>query len=219
MKSRSFIPALRFKPLTPLYDFLSGRFFPEKKIKQGLIDQLQLKGDETILDFGCGTGTLAIMLKEQYSMATIIGVDIDEQILAIARKKIDAKGLNVQLEKYDGQDLSSLGAKRFDKIVSTLVFHHISTKGKRIVLKQLLLLLKPSGELCIADFGKGKTLYAKIATELFKRFDGIESTSVNANGLLPEFIRAAGFKNVQHVRDYNTAFGTINLLKASAQIN
>lgn len=60
-----FIPALRFKSLTRLYDFFLSLTFPEKKIKQALIDQLQLSGNETILDFGCGSGTLAIMIKEQ----------------------------------------------------------------------------------------------------------------------------------------------------------
>lgn len=52
---QQFIPALRFKPLTGLYDFLIGITFPEKKIKQALLEQGDLKNDFEVLDFGSGT--------------------------------------------------------------------------------------------------------------------------------------------------------------------
>jgi len=141
-----------------------------------LIDQLQLKGNETILDFGCGSGTLAIMIKEQYPLVNITGVDVDEQILGIAEKKTKSAQLNISLIKFDGEDLSSLGNQQFDKIVSTLVFHHISTHVKTKIFYQLFNLLKSGGELHIADFGKAKTFYTKVATALFRRFDGMENT-------------------------------------------
>jgi ubiquinone/menaquinone biosynthesis C-methylase UbiE len=69
----NYIPALRFKALTKVYDSLLSVTFPEKKIKQDLINQLQLTGTETILDFGCGTATLAMMIKAQFSSVNIIG--------------------------------------------------------------------------------------------------------------------------------------------------
>lgn len=214
MTSQPFVPALRFKSLTRLYDLLIGLTFPEKKIKQALIDQLQLKKNETILDFGCGTGTLAIMIKEQYPLVNITGVDVDEQILAMAEKKMRNAQLNISLSKFDGEDLNFLGNQKFDKILSSLVFHHIPTHVKMKIFYQLFNLLKPGGELHIADFGKAKTLYTKVATALFRRLDGMENTQVNADGLLSAFIRAGGFKKVEHSKYFNTAFGTVDLLKA-----
>ena len=214
MSSQPFVPALRFKSLTRLYDFFIGLTFPEKKIKQALIDQLQLKGDETILDFGCGTGTLAIMIKGQYPLVNMTGIDVDQKILAIGEKKIKSARLNISLAKFDGEDLNFLRNQRFDKIVSTLVFHHISTRVKKKIFYQLFNLLKSGGELHIADFGKAKNFYTKVATALFRRVDGLENTQVNADGLLAEFIRSGGFKKVELSKYFNTAFGTVDLFKA-----
>ena len=212
--SARFVPALRFAWLTDAYDFFLSLTFPERKIKQSLIDQMSLNGSETILDFGCGTGTLAIMLKEQYPRLNVIGVDVDDKIIAIAESKIRQKGLQISVRKYDGEDLSAFGIQQFDKIVSSLVFHHLPTRNKRMVLSQLYKLIKPEGELHIADFGKPKTLYTQSAFGLLRRFDGVENTAVNVNGLLPRFIKDSGFFKAEIVQSFNTAFGTIDLINA-----
>jgi ubiquinone/menaquinone biosynthesis C-methylase UbiE len=217
MSSKSFIPALRFKKLTKLYDFFLRITFPENKIKKALIEQLQLKGTETVLDFGCGTGTLSIMIKERSPNLNIIGIDVDDEILAIAEKKILDKNLLIQLKKYDGENLPFIGNQHFDKIVSSLVFHHLPTDTKRQVFSQLYKLIKPGGELHIADFGKPKTVYTKIAFEIFRRFDGEENTRVNAKGLLVDFIKAGGFTAVEFLKSYNTVFGTVDLLKCYSE--
>lgn len=209
-----FTPALRFDWLTGAYDFFLRLTFPERKIKQALIDQMLLSGSERILDFGCGTGTLSIMLKEQYPKVTVMGVDVDDKIIAIAEKKIKQRGLQISIQKYNGEDLSGFGNQQFDKIVSSLVFHHLPTNKKRTVLSQIYKLTKKEGELHIADFGKPKNNYTKIAFNLFRRFDGVENTAVNAEGLLPDFITDCGFPKVEILQSFPTAFGTIDLIKA-----
>jgi len=60
-------------------------------------------------------------------------------------------------------------------------------------LKELYRVLKPGGELHIVDFGKANNLYAKLAFGIFRRIDGEENTRVNSKGLLPQFIKEAGF--------------------------
>ena len=92
---KKFVPALRYKWLTGLYDILLRVTFREKIIKQAVIAQLNLQGNETILDFGCGSGTLKIMIKEQYPEVNIIRINVDEQIIAVAEKKVKEKGLSI----------------------------------------------------------------------------------------------------------------------------
>lgn len=215
MSIRPFVPVLAFKGLTRFYDLLLRISFPEKKIRQALIDQLQLQGNENLLDFGCGTGTLAIMIKEQFSYVNIVGIDVDDKVIAIANKKIEAKGLSIPIKKYNGEDLSSFPHQQFDKIVSSLVFHHISTRQKRVLLSHLFRMSKPGGQLHIADFGKAKGRYAKFAFGLLRRFDGVENTSINAEGLLPDFIKIAGFKLVESTQSVNTVFGTVEFIRAT----
>lgn len=64
MSKTKYIPALRFKWLTPLYDFFLGITMPERKIKFALIEAAEISSRMKVLDFGCGTATLTIMIKE-----------------------------------------------------------------------------------------------------------------------------------------------------------
>lgn len=214
MSKNSFIPALRYKWLTPFYDRILNLTFPEKKIKGDLIRELELKGNESILDFGCGTGTLSLMIKEQFPSVTLIGIDVDRDVLSIAETKAKQKGLAIFLIKYDGEHLPFNDHQQFDNIISSLVFHHLPTAQKAKILHQLYHILKSGGKLQIADFGKPKNWYTKIAFGIFRRFDGEENTRVNARGLLPEFIANAGFTAVEESSAYNTLFGTMTLIKA-----
>lgn len=214
MSTTNYIPALRYNWLTKFYDSLLGITFPEKKIKQALIKQLNLSGNETILDFGCGTATLSIMIKNQFPNVRVIAIDVDEKILSITEQKIKKAGLFIELKKYDGENLPFTGYQYFDKIISSLVFHHIPTSVKRKIFGQLYKLIKPGGELHIADFGKANNLYTKIAFGIFRRFDGEENTRVNAKGLLPQFIKGGGFNKVEINKSFGTAFGTVNIIRA-----
>jgi len=215
MSSKPFISALGFNGLTKRYDLLLWTTFPERKIKKALIEQLQLKGNETLLDFGCGTGTLAIMIKEQYPTVNILGIDVDDNVISIAEHKIKTKGLNIPIKRFDGQNLSFAGHQQFDKIVSSFVFHHIPTALKRTLFAQLYRIIKPGGEFYVADFGKLKNFNTKVAFNFFRRVDGKDNTQINAEGLLPEFIKGGGFDDVQILSSYNTLFGTVDLIKAT----
>lgn len=211
MSETSYIPALRFNRLTRFYDFLLDITFPEKKIKQALINQCAFSGNEKLLDFGIGTATLSLMIKQQFPSVAISGIDVDKKILDIAKKKT---GAAVDLQQYDGSNIP-FNEGAFDLIVSSLVFHHIPTANKKIVLQELYRVLKPGGGLQIADFGKPQNLYTRLAFGIFRRMDGEENTRVNSKGLLPEYIQKAGFINVEETCYFNTAFGTVKLIRAS----
>lgn len=210
MAERSFIPALRYNWLTKFYDFLLGITFPEKKIKHALIKQCMFNGNENLLDFGTGTATLSLLIKQQYPNISVTGIDVDGKILEIAREK---GGSVIQLQQYDGSHIP-FAENTFDKIISSLVFHHIPTTNKKVVLRELYRILRPGRELHIADFGKAKNLYTKLAFGIFRRMDGEENTRVNSRGLLPDYIQNAGFRNVEETRYFNTLFGTIKLIRA-----
>ena len=215
MSYRTFVPALRYKRLTKFFDFFLMLTFPERRIKQALMTELNLAGNETILDFGSGTGTLAIMIKEKYPESKITGVDVDEKINSIAERKIRSKGLLIPIITYDGIRIPFVGNTQFNKIISSLVFHHIPTTAKAPLIKQLYEITEPGGEIVIADFGKPRTIYTKIAFGFFRRFDGKDNTQVNRDGRLPEFMANSGFSKVRVVSHFNTAFGTIDLIKGT----
>ena len=209
-----YVPALRYGFLTRFYDFLLSLTFPEKKIKRALIKQCAFEGAEDVLDLGVGTATLSIMIKQSFPCIGITGIDVDKKILELAARKIRIeKVLNIKLMQYDGFEIP-FGDGCIDKVVSSLVFHHLSTQTKKVVLSEVHRVLRPGGELHIADFGKSANFYTKLAFAVFRRFDGEENTRVNSKGLLPQFILNAGFRYVKQTVHFNTAFGTVTLLKA-----
>ncbi len=153
MNTQSYIPALRFKWLTPLYDLLVGITMPERRIKKELIGGAGLTYNQQVLDFGCGTATLTMMAKESYPATHITGIDVDEEILQKANAKVRKKELNIKLLNYDGLQLPFLD-NHFQTILSCLVFHHLTTENKKKALAELFRVVQKNGQLHIADFGR-----------------------------------------------------------------
>ena len=165
------------------------------------------------MDFGCGTGTLSLMVKKQFPLVAITGLDVDDDVLSIAEAKAEQGHLDIYLTKYDGEHIPFRDHQQFDMIISSLAFHHIPTATKGPLLKQLYDITKPGGKIVIADFGKPRTIYTKIAFGFFRRLDGKENTQTNRDGLLPEFVKVSRFSEVHITSSFNTAFGTIDIIK------
>lgn len=208
MGQTKYIPALRFKWLTPLYDFLINITMPENKIKQALIETANIPAGIKVLDFGCGTATLTIMVKEIYSEAKVTGIDVDREILERATQKVKEKKVDVFLLDYDGKQLP-FQPNAFDRIVSCLVFHHLNTDIKQKALAEIFRVLNKDGQLHIADFGRSKSWVQRTLFNLIRGLDGFKSTDANAKGLLPEMISDAGFENVLIKKRFKTMFGEV----------
>jgi ubiquinone/menaquinone biosynthesis C-methylase UbiE len=88
-----YIPAFDFHFLTKFFDSFLSFIIPERRIKGELIDLMNIKEDDKILDFGCGTGTLLILGKQKHPDAIFEGIDIDPKILKLAKDKIESKTL------------------------------------------------------------------------------------------------------------------------------
>lgn len=213
MEQAKYIPALRFKWLTPLYDFLINLTMPEKKIKQALIETANIPAGVKVLDFGCGTATLTMMVKEIYPEAKVTGIDVDRKIVDRAIQKIKEKKLGVFLLVYDGKQLP-FQRNAFNRIVSCLVFHHLDTETKQKSLTEIFRILSKDGQLHIADFGRSKSWVQRTLFNLIRGLDGFKSTDANAKGLLPELISDAGFENVVIKKRFKTMFGEVQIISA-----
>ena len=82
-----YISALHFDWLTGFYDPIMQFTFREKKFKRELIKHANIQSGQRVLDLGCGSATLTILLKEMHRDAKIVGLDGDAKILEIARRK------------------------------------------------------------------------------------------------------------------------------------
>lgn len=213
MEQAKYIPALRFKWLTPLYDFFINITMPERKIKQALIEAANIPAGIKVLDFGCGTATLTIMVKEMCPEAKVTGIDVDREILARATQKVKEKKLDIFLLDYDGKQLP-FQRNAFDRVISCLVFHHLDTDTKQNMLAEIFRVLNKDGQLLIADFGRSKSWIQRTLFNIIRGLDGFKSTDANAKGLLPELISDAGFENVVIKKRFKTMFGEVQIISA-----
>lgn len=218
MRERSFIPALKYDWLTEIYDPLVQATMPEDKFKNALIVQAAIKDNANVLDFGCGSLTLSLMAKKIHPSAIIHAVDVDEKILKIASDKLKQSGEEIFIQKYEGRSLP-YPSNTFDRVISSLVFHHLDREQKMNSLYEIFRVLKPGGEFHIADWGKAKNGLMRSAFYLVQMLDGFKTTTDNVRGLLPVYMTRAGFKDVRETGQFQTIFGTLVLCSAKKANN
>ena len=208
-----YIPALDYDWATPLYDFLIRLTMPETAFKRQLIEQAQINNTLRILDLGCGTATLTLQIKRASPDAEVRGIDGDPKILKIARAKATRAELEIGLDEGMAFDLPYADGA-FDRVLSSLVLHHLSAENKRRACAEVLRVLRPGGEFHVADFGKPHTLLMRFVASSLRILGGAHTSSENTQGLLPEIFRNAGFTAVEETTCYRTLFGTLALYKA-----
>ena len=209
---RDFIPALTYDVLTPLYDVAIRLTLPELSFKRRLLAAAGIAAGQRALDVGCGTGTLLLLAAQSHPNAEFVGLDPDPNILTRARKKL-AGFPNVDLNDGSATALP-FPAGTFDRVLSSLVFHHLSGAQKMIALHEILRVLRPRGELHLADFGAPHTRTMRVLSILVENV-GREHVTENFRGLLPAMLSEAGFQGVGETDRFATIFGTIQLLKGT----
>ncbi len=212
MNNEKYIPALSYDWLTGLYDPVVALTTREGAFKNALVDQAGIADGHRTLDLGCGTATLSILLKQKQPNAVIVGIDGDAKILQIAKKKAHKAGVDITFDEGMSFDLP-YEDESFDRIVSSLFFHHLSRESKSETLREVNRVLKPDGEFHVADWGLPTSRLMRGASYLIKFLDGFETTADNFNGLLPKLITDAGFTFVEETVHFNSVFGTIRLHK------
>ncbi len=112
----------------------------------------QIEPGDRVLDAGCGTGSLTLRCAERGAQVT--GIDISPLMLDVASHKVDAAGLEgqVELTEMSAIDLDeTFSDGSYDVIVSSLMFSELSEDEQRFVLRQCHRLLRDGGRLMIAD--------------------------------------------------------------------
>lgn len=205
-----YVPALRYHWLTRFYDYVLALTVRELAFKSTLVSQAEITPNQQILDLGCGTATLTLLLKKQYPTTDVIGLDGEGQALVIAQ----AKAQKVQMELHFDKGLSfnlPYSSDSFNRVFSSLLFHHLTYENKEKTLREVYRVLKPNGMLHIADWGRPSNPVMRGLFLWVQLLDGFNTTSGNVQGKLPEMFVQADFNPVIEQRYFNTLFGTLRL--------
>lgn len=189
----SYIPPLRLHSLTPVYDAVVRWTSAENRFRSAVVSALAGHATQRILDIGCGTGSLAVMLKEAFPGAQVVGVDADEAALRIAAVKCAQHRADVTLHQSDARDLP-FEANSFGAATASLFFHHLEDADKRKVLAQLHRSLEPGGSLVVADWHRADSALRRLAFNAVRLLDGFAVTRVHAHGRFAKFLGDGGFE-------------------------
>jgi len=211
--SNSHIPALGYRWLTRFYDPVVRLTTREAMFKDALLREASIQDGYRILDLGCGTGTLALLLKRAHRGAEVFGLDADAEALKLARTKLEGAGVEVRLDQGLASALPYADG-RFDRTLSSLFFHHLSSDLKLEAMREILRVLRPGGEFHIADWGKATGPVMRLAFVAGQLLDGFATTTDNVKGLLPDLLSLALFEKVETTNCYSTALGTLSLYRA-----
>lgn len=205
-----YIPALRYGWLTPFFDLFIRLTTRELTFKRLLVEEARIEKGHRVLDLGCGTATLTILIKKLYPEAQVIGLDGDPKVLKIAQAKIAKTGLEIKLEQGMAFELPYPDSS-FDRVLSSLLFHHLIRENKIRTVKEVYRVLRPGGKLIIGDFGRPNNAAMYLISLVMRR---LEETEDLIKGLLPDMLRRAGFDAVDDFTRYMMIFGTTSLYRA-----
>jgi trans-aconitate 2-methyltransferase len=134
-----------------VYHRVSG---PHTQWAGAILDRLELRGDETVLDAGCGSGRVTAQLLERLPRGRVIAVDSSPRMLERARAELDPARADVR--EADLVRLRLAGGERVDAVFSSAVFHWIADHDA--LFASLAAALAPGGRLSAQCGGAGNVV-------------------------------------------------------------
>lgn len=208
---RSFIPAFGKRWLLPLYDpflWLLGA----DAAKRPLIEQAQIQSGFRVLDIGCGTGTMAVLIKRTHPATDVVGIDPDPDALAVCKRKTNRAGLAIEFDRGFADHMPYADAT-FDRVFSSFMFHHLTAEEKSATLGEIRRVLKAGASLHLLDFVRAHGTESK---------SGEHGLSVHRRGTLAELVEGrmtaimdeAGFVDAKEVSRGKNFLGPIAYYRA-----
>lgn len=203
----SFVPALGVHWLTALYDPLTRLWRAPSRIRASVIGSLALEPGMRILELGAGPGRLAMQIKHAHPDVRVEALDIDPRMVARARREAARRGVDVA---FRGGDMTSLEVgDRYDRVFSTMTFHHLSPDAKHAALAAAHRMLGRDGRFVVADFSRPRDpLQWALFSWIQQPLDGFTNTRPHRDGRFEQALRDR-FGAVRSAAVWRTIAGTI----------
>lgn len=180
----AYLPAMGHDRLIGLYDPFV-RLLGVQSLHRALLDRADIRPGHRILEIGCGTGNLALLVKRLHPTADVVGIDPDPKARARAQRKARRAALSVRLDRGYAEALPYADAS-FDRVLSALMFHHLTPEVQVAALNEVRRVLAPGGTLQLLDIAGAERPSGWLFSRLHHRHVD----------RLPALLHAAGFVQV-----------------------
>lgn len=194
-----------------VYDVLN-LLIPYRELLETICDELEIKPGEKILEAGCGTGNLALKIKERG--AEVVGLDNCKEALDIYHKK-DPKA---ELVLADLAKKLPFPDSYFNKIASNNTLYAIPKEKQLFTLKELYRILKPRGKIVLTNPIKESKVFKIYITGIKESFKkgGVIFTIKTVFQLIPQTVKMFYFNS--KIKS-EASEGTYNFMKYEEQKN
>lgn len=180
-----------FDNIAPKYDLLNHTLSMsiDRVWRRRVVGEVRRAKPGRILDVATGTGDLAIAMARRIRDVQVLGVDLSEQMLAVARRKIEARGLDgrIVLDRGNAERLAVADAS---VDVATVAFGVRNFGDLGAGLRELARTIKPGGKVVILEFSRPRNrvfraLYEFYSYKILPRIGGLVSRDKRAYEYLP----------------------------------
>ena len=180
-----------FDNIAPKYDLLNHTLSMsiDRVWRRRVVGEVRRAKPGRILDVATGTGDLAIAMARRIRDVQVLGVDLSEQMLAVARRKIEARGLDGRIV-LDRGDAARLAVADASVDVATVAFGVRNFGDLGAGLRELARTIKPGGKVVILEFSRPRNrvfraLYEFYSYKILPRIGGLVSRDKRAYEYLP----------------------------------
>lgn len=208
---RRYLPAAGRDAFLPLYDPFS-KLFGIDALRMALLEQAALQPHHRVLDVGCGTGSLAVLIKRLYPTVDVIAVDPDSKALSRAERKARRAAVSVRFDRAFADSLPYDGGT-FDRVFSSLMFHHLERGNKERSLREIRRVLRPGGRLEFLDIANPASHSGGLLGRLIHSAHQMKD---NAEERIVGLMTAAGFHHAERTGERGLIFGQVAFFQATA---
>jgi ubiquinone/menaquinone biosynthesis C-methylase UbiE len=208
---RDYLPAVPRPALLRLYDPFS-RLMGARDAQWQLVAQAAIDPGATVLEIGCGTGNVLLLVARVAPAATVFGLDPDARALVMAGRKARRAGATVRLDRGYADRLPYPDGA-VDRVLSSFMLHHLPTEQRHPALREAHRVLAPGGRLHLLDFDG--TPSGRVGRLLHRPGRAGHGHGDPGVGAVRDALTAAGFAEVVELGHGTTPIGPHTFFRAT----